>query len=96
MEFEWDDAKNRINQEKHGISFERAISVFEGFYMVREDNRFDYGERRYLALGQVEEVVILAVVYTERNRKTRIISARQANKIEKVIYYEALRERTDG
>ena len=44
MEFEWDGDKNRHNISKHGVSFEDAIKVFEGFTFDVCDDRFDYGE----------------------------------------------------
>ena len=54
MEFEWDSAKARANLAKHGVAFE-AVFAFERDLHVRTvDNRFDYGEMRYKALGKIE------------------------------------------
>ncbi|MCU7244334.1 MAG: BrnT family toxin [Microcystis aeruginosa WS75] len=51
MEFEWDDQKNNINIEKHGIDFNFAKEIFSGVWISKPDNRRDYGEERLIALG---------------------------------------------
>ncbi len=93
MEFEWDENKNQSNIRKHGISFSEARSVFEDSNSILfEDERFDYGERRYIAIGGfysefLNRNIIVTVVYTEREEDLiRIISARKANKAEKRLY----------
>ena len=53
-EFEWDDRKSLANLQKHGIRFEDAASAFSGAMLVRKDERFDYGEDRYLAIGLLD------------------------------------------
>ena len=83
--FEWDEQKNRQNIEKHGISFRRAATVFNGQVLQWEDNRKDYGEERRIAIGRTESR-ILQVVYTLRNQNIRIISARKATKDERRKY----------
>jgi uncharacterized protein len=85
--FEWDRAKRDTNLRKHGIDFARAVRIFEGPVLEREDRRRDYGESRFMALGEVEEL-ILAVVFTYREAGLRIISARKANQYEKAAYSE--------
>ncbi len=92
MKFEWDENKNRENIKKHGISFERARSIFDYKVLTRIDDRFDYGEIREISLGLIEGMTIIAVVHTEREDKTRIISARKANKEEKEVYNEFTRK----
>jgi hypothetical protein len=96
MDFEWDEAKNRSNIAKHGLGFERAKTIFEGFCLIREDDREHYGERRDVAIGLLEGVAVIVVVYTEREERIRLISARPANRRERKLYYEALQEGTDG
>lgn len=83
MKFEWDVDKNRVNIEKHGIPFETAKSIFDGFTVDHEDDRFAYGEVRIISLGMIEKSVVLVVVHTDRKGHRRIISARQANRKEK-------------
>lgn len=92
MSFEWDEAKNEINKEKHGISFEEAIEIFDGFIYTRIDDREDYGEIREISIGAIQGFVMIVVVHTDRNNVTRIISARRADTIERKMYYEHLQE----
>ena len=51
MKYEWDEAKNRTNVAKHGLSFEDAEQVFAGPCVTFEDDRFAYGEERLITLG---------------------------------------------
>jgi uncharacterized DUF497 family protein len=96
MVFEWDEVKNRRNVAKHGLGFERASTIFQGFCIVDEDTRSNYGERRYVAVGLLEGLAVVVVVCTERGGRIRIISARPASRRERNRYYEALQKRTDG
>lgn len=90
MSFEWDEDKNRRNTEKHLITFEEARSIFTGEVLTVEDDRFDYGETRYISYGElvIAETVVIAVVHTERGKNTRIISARKASRSERRMYHE--------
>jgi len=83
---EWDDNKNEINKKKHGISFETAAEIFLDDYRFDDYDEFhsDF-EDRIKTVGMVEN--ILAVIYTERGEKYRIISARKATKSEREDYY---------
>jgi uncharacterized protein len=86
-DFEWDEAKATENYAKHGVSFELATKVFKGpFAIERLDDREDYGEDRFILIGTAEGTV-LTVVYTERNSRIRLISARQATKREQDDYF---------
>lgn len=87
MDFEWDEIKNQINKRKHKISFETAALVFsdENRIEIYDFQNSKINEDRYITIGKVNK--ILFVVFTERENKTRIISARLADKNEKEIYY---------
>ena len=87
--FEWHEAKRRANLAKHGIDFVRAARIFEGRTVEWDDLRRHYGERRKIALGQVDHTVLF-VVYTSREGKRRLISARKANPNERKTYYEGV------
>ncbi|MEA5621161.1 BrnT family toxin [Cronbergia sp. UHCC 0137] len=87
MEFEWDEAKRLTNISKHGIDFIDIASVFNGDTVTVEDNRYDYGEQRFVTFGLLQGRVI-AIVITKRGNFTRIISARKANKYEQRTYFE--------
>jgi uncharacterized protein len=86
--FEWDDDKARANLAKHKISFEDARRVFGSRGVIEQpDLTEDYGEERYRAIGFVDGM-ILAVFYTLRGERTRIISARRASRKEERDYAE--------
>jgi uncharacterized DUF497 family protein len=85
--FEWDEEKNEINKRKHGIRFELALRVFYDENRLEEyDEEHSKGEDRYISLGYVNGVLV--VVHTDRGEAIRIISARPADKKERVKYYE--------
>jgi len=90
MELEWDAAKAQWNLQKHGIAFEDAERVFyDAGRIERYDGREDYGEDRWITIGQAYEA-ILYVVYTVRDEEAiRLISARNANAYERQHYYQA-------
>ena len=86
-------AKSDRNLHARGFDFEFATQVFEGPTLEREDTRRDYGERRVVAIG-VADGILLTVVYTDRAeagvRVRRIISARVSNRRERQAYEEAV------
>ena len=88
MRFEWDEAKRRSNLRDHEIDFAAIVweKFFDGETVTRMDDRFDYGERRYLTLGLLKGKVV-AVVHTEHDGIFRLISARKASKNEQDIYF---------
>ena len=83
---EWDDNKAEINFKKHGIYFEDAAWIFLDENRIEEFDELhsDY-EDRIKVIGRVGKM--LAVIYTERGEKYRIISARYATKKEIDNYY---------
>lgn len=92
MKFEWDEVKNRQNIAKHGLRFEDARKIFNGFTVDRADNRFDYGEKRMISIGILADIVTLVVVHTDRGDVCRIISARRAKSVERKLYEAAIRQ----
>lgn len=83
MQFEWDEIKNLENIRKHEIDFVDVPEMFEAPMLVELDDRFDYGEERWLGIGFLGNGVAV-VVWTERqNDVIRIISARRANRYER-------------
>ncbi len=79
--FEWNEEKRQHNLLKHGVDLLYAAQIFEGDVVKIVDDRQDYGETRYLALGMIGDE-IFAVVYTLRGENIRLISARKARKKE--------------
>ena len=83
---EWDDNKAELNFKKHGIRFRVAARVFLDEKRIENyDELHSDDEDRWQVIGKVKD--ILAVIYTERIDKYRIISARYATKEEEDEYY---------
>ena len=83
--------------EKHRVSFLTAAAIFFNERLERIDDRQEYGELRWIALGRVDGAVY-RVVYTWRGENlVRLISAQKASKDERAIYYrETFAERGPG
>ena len=76
MEFEWDDMKNRLNIEKHGVSFyEAQEAFFDNRRLVLEDTSHSDAEKRYFCIGKAANGAIATVRFTLRNGHIRIIGA---------------------
>jgi uncharacterized DUF497 family protein len=99
--FEWDPAKARANQRKHGISFEIAMHVFDDPDALVEQDRIEGSERRWQTLGLVDAVLLLLVAHTVQvedgeHEVIRIISARRADAKERKRYDEKRQENYGG
>ncbi|KAB2853802.1 MAG: BrnT family toxin [Sphingopyxis terrae] len=94
MDFEWDEAKRRANIRKHGVDFFDAAAIFENDIFELADDRDDYGEERWVAIGHVDGTVY-RVVYTMRFDVIRIISAQRANRRDRERYYQEILSRRD-
>jgi uncharacterized DUF497 family protein len=83
--FEWDEAKAKTNERKHGVRFDDAMLVFADPYALTEQDRIEGGELRWQTIGLVGGVVLL-VAHTIRDEGAdeiiRIISARRATRKE--------------
>ena len=75
--FTWDERKRKLNLAKHGIDFHDAAVIFDGPLVTVEDRREDYGERRFVALGFLANVVV-SLTYAERGDRIRVVSIRKA------------------
>ena len=91
MRFEWDEAKNQANRQKHGLDFSDAHRVFAGRTITFEDVRQPYDEARYLTVGTLAGRSVI-IAHTLRGDATRIISMRKANARERARYQERLDE----
>ncbi len=94
MIFEWNEEKNRLNQEKHGVSFDEAKEVFfDPLHISKLDCRFSYCEERWISIGATAKQKILVVAnlfFTDDGKEiVRIISARKANSQER-NYYDSI------
>ena len=96
MKFEWNEAKNKQNIKKHGFDFVEAADLFLGSapFLVNLDDSEDHGEDRWKGVGILQGVVVVVVVFTERDYDTiRVISLRKANVREKKSYEEEIKNR---
>ena len=72
--FEWDELKRQANIAERGVDFADAAQIFKSTVIERTDERADYGETRFRALGRVGDDYFM-VAYTWRGTKRRIITA---------------------
>jgi hypothetical protein len=77
MRFTWSERKRSINLKEHGLDFIDAPRVFEGLTFTYEDDRFAYGEQRFITLGLLAGEPV-SVAHTESDDEVRIISFRKA------------------
>ncbi len=90
LQFEWDNVKDKANQQKHGVSFEEAKTVFNDPYSITiDDPTHSINENRFIEIGLSTNYRILVVVYTERQNKIRIISSRKATLTERRLYEQS-------
>ena len=89
LRFEWDSAKARANQRKHGITFEEAETAFfdERALIVPDPDHSTENEERLILLGLSASLRVLVVIHCEmQDDVIRIISARRATRSERVQY----------
>jgi uncharacterized DUF497 family protein len=79
MQFEWNETKSDATFAARGFDFGYAALVFDDPSRIeRLDRRKDYGEPRWQTIGEIDGRIFL-VVYTLREGRMRIISARRAH-----------------
>jgi uncharacterized DUF497 family protein len=89
MRFEWDERKAAANEEKHGVSFHEAATVFgDPLAVTFADPDHSENERRYVTFGMSRANRLLVVAHADRERRVRIISARTMTRHERKIYEE--------
>jgi uncharacterized DUF497 family protein len=87
VEFEWDPQKDRINQEKHGVSFAEASTVFlDPVHITVVDELHSAEEFRFRTIGHTVASRLLVVAHTDREERIRIITARDATPRERRQY----------
>jgi len=89
VRFEFNEAKNQLNRQKHGITLSEAQKLWAAIG-VEFDLGIVNGEYRYMRVGPMLGDVYLAV-FTFRGGSIRLISARKATAAEKVKYEQARR-----
>ena len=89
MGFTWSELKRTANLKAHGLDFVDALRVFEGTTYTFEDDRFSYGEQRFVTLGLLAGIPV-SIVHTETDHEIRIISFRKATNRETKIYFSKI------
>jgi len=82
MQFEWDERKRRANLNVHKLGF-------HGPTVTYEDDRFRYGEQRFVTLGLLRGIAV-SIVHTETAQQIRIISFRKATRNEEAYLFKSL------
>jgi uncharacterized DUF497 family protein len=85
---EFDPAKDARNIAMRGISLAEAETLLRGLIVERQDERFEYGEIRIIATGEINGREFVCV-YTRRGDAIRPISLRRANRKERNVYRQA-------
>jgi uncharacterized DUF497 family protein len=85
MKYEWDENKRVANLAKHEVDFRDAENFDWSSAIETVDNRFNYSEERWVALGFIDNRLHV-LTYTMRGENIRLISLRKANKRESEHY----------
>lgn len=86
--FEWDEEKNRLNKEKHNVSFEVAQFAFlDNKRVIAKDLEHSKGEERFYCFGKIGREIV-TVRFTYRNKRIRIIGAGYWRKGKKIYEKE--------
>jgi uncharacterized protein len=89
MKIEFDRAKRLATLENRGLDMAQADEIFAGNTITVEDDRREYGEKRYITVGLLKNRMVV-LVWTLRGEARRIISMRKANAREQKIYQARL------
>ena len=91
MKYTWDEEKNRINRQRHGIDFADVPPMFEHPMVSFLDQKKAYGEDRWVGIGWLHDVLAVVVFTETDDENVRIISARKANQHEQNIFTDEIR-----
>jgi len=91
MRFSWDEQKRRSNLKNHGLDFVDAPRVFEGPTFTFEDDRFAYGDQRFVTLGFLADIAV-SLVHTETPSRIHVISFRKATRHEEILLLQNLQD----
>lgn len=85
--FEWDQGNSNKNKTKHKVENRESEEIFSNKPLVIfEDKTHSQKEERWGALGKTNDRRYLAVYFTIRNNKLRIISARDQSQKDRAVY----------
>ncbi|MDR1857685.1 MAG: BrnT family toxin [Desulfovibrio sp.] len=89
-EYEWDDAENNNNMDKHNVSFETAIEIFYDSDYVHRPKGFVSGFGQRIAIGKTHQGTLVTLAYClppyNKSFRTKLLSARKSSNTERRIY----------
>jgi len=91
MRFTWSERKRSTILKEHGLDFVDAPRVFEGLTYTYEDDRFAYGEQRFVTLGLLAGVPV-SIAHTEADDEIRVISFRKATAREARLFFHQVQD----
>lgn len=91
MEISFDPAKRDLTLRHRGLDFGRAVEIFARLTATIVDDRFDYGETRFITAGILDDRLVV-MVWTQRGEARHIISMRHCHAKEEEIW----RRRMEG
>lgn len=89
MQFTWDERKRKANLRNHNLDFVDALRVFQGPTATYEDDRFAYGERRFITLGLLDGIAV-SIAHTEDADHIHVISFRRATRNEEAFLFKSI------
>ena len=92
--FEWDNYNINKILLKHSVNINECEEALLGEIIITVDEKHSSAEQRYNALGITTSQRLLFIVFTIRNKKIRVISARPMCKKEREVYYEKIKTNT--
>ena len=91
MIYEWDGKKGKANQQKHGVSFEEAATIFlDPMALTFPDPHHSFEEEREITIGYSNTGKVIFMSHCPRGDRIRIISARKATRRERKQYEEGI------
>ena len=87
--FDWDGGNEGKNVEKHNVTNGESEEAFRDEHAVYfDDLKHSYQEKRYVLIGKTKRGRVLCIAFTILKSKYRVISSRDANRKEVLIYEE--------
>lgn len=84
--FDWDEANKDKNEKKHGVAGIECEEIFFNQPLIVTAARSSGHEERFSALGRTHGKRLLSVIFTMRNGRVRVISARPMSRKERILY----------
>ena len=91
MEFTWSERKRALNLKEHQLDFIDAAGVFDGLTYTFEDDRFSYGELRFITFGLLAGIPV-SIAHTENDHEIRVISFRKTTTHEAPTYFNEIQD----